>query len=102
VILEAYSVLDRAVKSFLQPFFVRARGEALRSFTEVVNTKDHQFNKHATDYTLYYVGRFDDASGMFETVEPVRCVSGLEVLVDDIFPPERRMTNGADRVSASS
>lgn len=100
MILECYSVMDKAVKSFLQPFFARSRGEALRSFTEVVNTKDHQFNRHVSDYTLYFCGRWDDASGCFESSEPVRVVSGLEVLVDDIFPPDRELrpaplTNGS-------
>lgn len=97
MILEVYSVHDKAVKAFMQPFFSRSRGEAIRSFTEVVNTKDHQFQKHAADYVLFYLGRFDDASGLFEDVEPLRIVGAMDVLVDDIFPPERRAVQAPEQ-----
>lgn len=91
MILEIYSALDRAVKAYMQPFFVRSRGEALRSFTDAVNSQDHQFHKHAGDYSLWFLGRYDDATGSFAAVEPERVVTALEVLVDEVFPPEKRV-----------
>lgn len=82
MMFEVYSVLDKAVGAFLPPVFVRSRGEMMRSFTLAVNTADHQFHKHATDYTLFYVCQFDDAGGRFVGFdgEPHRVIGALEVL----------------------
>lgn len=81
--LLAFSVFDRAVEAFLPPFFVRHRGEALRSFIDACNDGNHQFAKHVLDYTLTYVGEFDDASGHFDRVDdPVRVISATECLAD--------------------
>lgn len=73
-----YTVFDRAVGAFLQPFFVRAPGEALRSFVDAVNDPKSQFYNHLLDYTLCKVGEFDDNSGMFVAVEPERVLSAVE------------------------
>lgn len=73
-----FSVRDKAVGAFLQPFFSRSKGEALRSFTEAVNDEKSMFHKHETDYTLFYLGEFDDVSGLFATSEPERLLTAME------------------------
>lgn len=90
MILQVYSVLDKAVNSFLPPVFVRSRGEILRSFSSTVNEPGNQMNRFASDYVLFYLCDFDDASGLFAGGEPVRVLSALEALVDNpVAPPER-------------
>lgn len=79
MITEIFSVYDSAVNAYLPPFFARSKGEAIRSFTEAASTRDHQFAKHALDYTLMSLGKFDDGSGTFETDLPVRIVGASEV-----------------------
>lgn len=71
------SVYDGAVKAFMQPFFTRTRGEAVRSFTDAVNDAKHQFNLHASDYTLYSMAEFDDSNGQFimATTPEVLCTA---------------------------
>lgn len=89
--LFVFSVYDKAVKAYLQPFYARARGEALRSFTQAVNDRQHNFNKHAADYLLVQLGSFDDVVGMFQCGEPERLVSALECLIpDDPFTNETK------------
>lgn len=83
--LQVYSVLDKAVNSFLQPFYARAKGEAIRSFSDACNNREHNFNKHASDFVLVHLGEFDDASGLFTSIEPQRVIGALECLVDDPF-----------------
>lgn len=91
MILEVYSVYDKAVQSFLPPIFVRSRGEILRSFSATVNDPGNQMNKFAADYTLFYLCKFDDASGLFAGGEPSRVLGALEVLEGpEVVPPERR------------
>lgn len=95
MITNMFSVLDSAVKAFLPPFFCRTKGEAIRSFSEAANNKEHQFYRHSADYTLYYLGDFDDASGIVtSTMGPERVISAREVIeTDDIFPPEKRVAS---------
>ena len=81
--LELYSVFDKAVKAYMTPFFARARGEAIRSFGDAANDEKHQFGKHANDFVLYYIGEFDDQSGIVTRVDPERVISAIELLVVD-------------------
>lgn len=68
--VEMYTVFDSAVKAYLPPFYARARGEALRSFMEACNDPTSNFSKHAQDYRLFYLGDFDDGSGVFTPAGP--------------------------------
>ena len=86
--LEVYAVRDQAVGAFLPPIFVRSRGECMRIFSTTVNDAKHDFNRYASDYTLFFLGTYDDSAGVFETQPPVRVVSANEVIVDDPFTPE--------------
>lgn len=92
MIMEAYTVFDKAVGAFLQPFYVRSKGEAIRSFTEAVNQKDHQFGKYPADYTLMFCGTFDDSSGIFtcDKAGPARVIGATECITDDPFTEANR------------
>lgn len=79
MIMLAFAVHDKAVGAFLPVFFARSKGEAIRSFTTAATQQDHQFAKNAGDYTLYYIGQFDDANGALEGVDPQRIITALEV-----------------------
>lgn len=79
--LIAMSVRDEKIEAFLPPFFVRTKGEGIRSFTEAASDEKHQFCRHPDDYVLYCVGVFDDNSGRFERAEPDRILSVRECKV---------------------
>lgn len=87
--VRAYSVRDKVAGAFLPLFFLRSDGEAMRSFSDAVNDPKHQFSPHAADYDLFWMGTFDDETGMLEgplaegevEVSPVRLASGLQVQV---------------------
>lgn len=78
--LHVFSVLDKAVGAFLQPFYARSKGEALRSFTEACHDEKSLFAKHGTDYLLMYLGEFDDVTGLFTTGEPERLLGAFEAV----------------------
>lgn len=63
MILQIYSIKDKAVNAFLQPFFSPTIASANRSLSVVVNDRDHDFHKHVDDYTLFKLGDFDDSTG---------------------------------------
>ncbi|UDN67808.1 nonstructural protein [robinz microvirus RP_132] len=87
--LFVFSVFDAAVGAHLQPFFSRSSGEAIRSFQDVVNDQKSGFNQHVTDYSLFMLGTFDDASGMFDCRPPDRICTGAELVIkpDDTATP---------------
>lgn len=68
------AVFDSAIQAYGQPFFVPARGAALRSFTDEVNrsAQDNQLFLHPEDFVLYELATFDDEKGTF--------LNGLEVI----------------------
>lgn len=83
--LKMYTVFDAAVGAYLQPFFARSHGEALRSFQDAVNNDKAPFNIHPHDFSLFYVGGFDDNSGAIEyPTAPERLLSGTEALIKEI------------------
>lgn len=80
MILKIFTVLDKAVGAYLQPFFAQSKGEAIRSFSDAVNTPDHNFHKHASDFALYDIGEYDNKAGIVVGWEPVRVISADEVM----------------------
>lgn len=66
MILVIYSVYDSKVGAYLQPFFMRSRGEASRAFTEAVADSNSPFCKHPDDFVLFELGTFDDSTGLFD------------------------------------
>lgn len=59
-----YTVHDSKAGAYLQPFYARQNGEAIRSFAEACNQKDHNFYKFASDFTLFEIGEFDEQTGV--------------------------------------
>jgi len=83
MILKMFTVHDAKVGAYLQPFFARSAGEATRSFAEAVNSADHQFAKHAADYSLFEVGDFDDELGVFTSLSAPRSLgNGVDFKVN--------------------
>lgn len=64
--LKVFAVFDSAAEAYLQPFFVQTVGQALRSFSDAVQSEGHAFNKHAADYTLFQIGEYDESVGRLE------------------------------------
>ncbi|QCQ84590.1 nonstructural protein [Blackfly microvirus SF02] len=64
-------MFDRKALIFHTPFFAVTDGAAVRSFADLVNDPNSTVSRHPTDYVLYRVGVFDDASGMLHGADPV-------------------------------
>lgn len=63
--IKVFSVFDKAAGAYLQPFFMNTKGEALRSFMDALGDEKHQFRRHAPDYSLFYLGEYDEQHGAF-------------------------------------
>lgn len=88
-----YSLFDKAINAFLNPLVFNTDGEAIRWFTTIVNKEgpDNAIYHHHRDYSLYFLGTFDDASGEFSG-PPTRLIEAVNVketdrqyTLDDLF-----------------
>lgn len=80
MILQIVSVFDNAAKAYMQPAFVQNVGVAIRSFSDAANQPEHDFSKHASDFTMFHLGSFDDENAAFDMFDtPAKLVSAHEV-----------------------
>lgn len=69
-----YAIYDAKAAAYLQPMFFDTEGIAIRQFTAAVKDPEHELHKFAEDYTLFFLGVYDETSAAFEmqqTPEPV-------------------------------
>lgn len=77
MILEVYSAHDAAVGAFLEPFYARSRGAAIRMFAQAAT--DGPFKAHGKDFSLYQVGTWSDENGLFTSFDiPERVCGALD------------------------
>lgn len=80
-----FAIKDTAVGCFNRPFCARHRGEAMRLFTDEVNSSDAQnpLAKHPKDFELYSVGMFDDSDGSLIASPCERLAAGVDVRLNE-------------------
>lgn len=80
-----FSVFDKGVNAFMQPFFMRAKGEAVRSFMDACSDGKTNFCRHPEDYTLFFLGVWDDTNAEFVPSDvPEKVISALECVSRDV------------------
>lgn len=67
--LKVFTVYDSKAEAYLQPFFMRSMGEALRGFQEVCNDPQSNLCKYPGDFTLFEIGSYDEESGRLESLK---------------------------------
>lgn len=77
--LRIYSIYDSKAEAYMNPFFMRNDGEALRGFMDGIENSDTPFHKWPQDYTLFHVGHWDDESGLIENTTPKSLGNGVEL-----------------------
>ena len=76
-----YSVYDAKSNTYAAPFCEINDGTAIRVIQDLIESnQSHPFARHAEDFTLERVGRFNELSGDLET-EPEGEVIKLKELV---------------------
>ena len=67
-----FAVRDTCVGSFLLPMFFQNRAAAVRALGDAVNRpeKDNNLHQHPEHYQLYFIGGFDDETGLIESNAP--------------------------------
>lgn len=65
-ILKVFTVRDVKSESYMPPFTMRTKGEAIRSFSDTANSKDSGIGSHPEDYVLFYLGEYDELTAKFD------------------------------------
>lgn len=76
--MKIYAIFDEAIESYGQPIFTRTAGQALRSFSDEVKNPESPFNKHPEDYSIYYMGEFNEQTGIITPADPTRLARATE------------------------
>lgn len=80
--LKIFTVFDSKTGSYCSPFFLRSRGEAIRSFVDTAQGKDSLISSHPADFTLFELGDFDEGCAKFVAYEtPVSLGIASELIV---------------------
>lgn len=58
--IKIFTIYDEKAEAYLQPFFSNTVGLAIRSVTDLVNDPEHHFCNHASEFTLFEIGAFDN------------------------------------------
>jgi len=69
--MKMFSVYDSKAEAYMRPFFAEATGQAIRSFSDEVNSgnKDSMVALHPGDFTLFELAYFNDGDGHLEVLE---------------------------------
>lgn len=101
MIHSVFSIYDEKAEAFLPPFILPKTEMAQRVFGDCINSADHQFSKHPSDYTLFHMGNFDDEKGEFirhpNTKQSLG--NGVEYVVINTASPKPENLNGSQSLS---
>lgn len=68
-----FTVYDSTAKAYTAPFNANSKNEAIRFFAQTCNQPDSMFFQHPNDFCLYYLGTFDNTTGLYNTISPESC-----------------------------
>lgn len=78
MVVEVFAILDSRVGAFLKPLFAMNRQVAMRGFEDVVRDPESEIFRHKVDYTLFYLGKFNQETGEFFDLRRESVVSANE------------------------
>lgn len=78
-----FAIKDRALDAYNQPFTLTTTAQAVRSFTDEINSDPDRSGvaKHPDDYDLYIIAHYDDQNGqIFPLDKPELVVRGKDLV----------------------
>lgn len=100
MIVKVYSIFDSKLATYGRPWYEMTDSAAIRAFSDAISdgsNPNNQFHKHPEDFSLYYLGDYDDQKGTFDVGRPpVSLVTASAIVAsrrngggaEDMMPPE--------------
>lgn len=76
--MKMFSVFDAKAAFFGNPWYDQSEASAIRNFSDAVNdgsNPNNQWFKHPEDFSLFYLGEFDNEIGKFRLITPENLVT---------------------------
>lgn len=70
--LKVFVVYDSKVEAYMQPFFCRTIGEAMRNWEAVCNDGKSMMSTHPADFTLFEIAEYDEDKGRFNQFDALK------------------------------
>ena len=67
---ELYAIYDSKAEIYNKPFHQPNQAVAMRTATDLANDPNSEIAKNPQDYTMFYLGNYDDTTAQFELCEP--------------------------------
>lgn len=74
-----FSVYDKKARCFCKPFSSENEQTATRAFVYAANDPTSDIGRYPTDFALYYLGTFEDSTGICTFTEPVYLLDALSI-----------------------
>lgn len=75
-----FSIRDQKAEIFTPPFYKKTHGEAERDFNSLVNDSKSTVSQFPDDFDLYYVGDYDDQTGVVKSLDtPQHVIKAVHV-----------------------
>lgn len=65
-----FAMYDSVARVYTPPFYMASPNVAVRAFALAANTPDSKVGQHASDFTLFQLGEFDDETGIHTPESP--------------------------------
>ncbi len=65
MITQGFAIYDSKSGVYSPPFFQITKGLAIRAFSDTAADQNNMIAKHPVDFTLFYLGDYDDNTGLF-------------------------------------
>lgn len=78
--MKIFAIHDAKASFYGQPFYARANGEAIRTFAGAINGNqpENLMSTSPGDFTLFYIGDYDDQTGVITPATPSSLGNGVE------------------------
>ena len=67
---EIYAIYDSKAQVYNKPFHQVNQAVAMRTATDLANDSNSEIAKNPEDYTMFYLGNYDDQTAQFDLCEP--------------------------------
>jgi len=82
--LNVFTIFDEKAQAYNVPFFQSHVGQAIRSFSDLVQDPKSTLQKHPSDFSLYHIGEFDDGDARIVSFPEPRLVSRASEFSSDM------------------
>lgn len=78
MLYKIFTIKDKAADSFLKPIFFENEALVIRELQNCTMDSKHNFHKHASDYSLWQIGDYDDQSSKISTLVDHVCIMQMD------------------------